>query len=429
MPFAPGKTSSVEVSNVPTYSPGVPGAWNPAAAWTDRMAAYGRALFMAMAMALALVSCHAPIRPPEQTAPDTLRPTAVVKTEVRNAEAQPKPEARPAPSPPPPDVFGRLRATLGDDHCESTPQQARWIQLYAPRPERFGERIAHMLPLFDYVLSEIEAAGLPGEFALIPIIESTYRPQARSPQGPAGMWQFTADTARNFGLEVSRDHDERLSVVDATSAALKFLGELHAQHGDWALAAAGYNAGPYRLSKLLEVAERAPEPGEIPSGMPRTTHEYIAKLKAWACMLSEPDRLGIALPDAESFEPLARVSAPRQLQRLELISDVSGLDREVLRALNPLLRTSPPARGERQLLLPEDAAAELLGFMQRVQRGEIPLPEPRLHTVVAGDTLSAIARRHGLRIRDIQAWNALAPNAVLRIGQALRLDAPVIAPK
>jgi hypothetical protein len=116
------------------------------------------------------------------------------------------------------------------------------------------------------------------------------------------------------------------------------------------------------------------------------------------------------------------------MQRLELISDASGLDREVLRTLNPLLRTSPPARGERQLLLPEDAAAELLGFMQRVQRGEIPLPEPRLHTVVAGDTLSAIAQRHGLRIREIQAWNALAPNAVLRIGQVLRLDAPVAAP-
>jgi membrane-bound lytic murein transglycosylase D len=206
---------------------------------------FGRTLMMALTFALA--SCHAPIRPQEQTAPETLRPTAAAKIEARSAEAQPKQKALTEPAPPPPDVFGRLRATLGDDHCEGTPQQARWIQLYAPRPERFGERIAHMLPLFDYVLTEIEAAGLPGEFALIPIIESTYRPQARSPQGPAGMWQFTADTARNFGLEVSRDHDERLSVVDATNAALKFLGELHAQHGDWALAAAGYNAGPYRL--------------------------------------------------------------------------------------------------------------------------------------------------------------------------------------
>lgn len=383
-----------------------------------------------LALAALLSSCHAPTRP----SAEPLMPPSVATQEP--AIAVPAPAAEPAQPPeselsPPaaaPDLYERLRAQLGSGHCEGTPQQAKWIRLYAPRPDRFGARIAPMLPLFEYVLSEVEAANLPGEFALIPIIESTYRPQARSPEGPAGMWQFTADTARHFGLQVGRDQDERLSVVAATDAALRFLGELHSRHGDWALAAAGYNAGAYRLDRLLEGAKQAPEPGQIPAGMPRTTHEYIAKLKAWACMLSEPEKLGIELPDPDAFQPLARVSTPRQLQRLDLLSEVSGLDQDVLRALNPLLRTTAPARGERQLLLPEDAAAELLAFTQRVQRGEIPLPEPRLHTVVSGDTLSAIARRHGLDVAELQLWNGLAPRAVLRIGQILRLEPPMRLP-
>ncbi len=386
-------------------------------------------LGVGICLALLLGACQAPLRPsPAPQADVSETPVSVAPTAVPDAPATKKPEpATEAPPAEPLNLYARLRAQLGDSHCDSSPQQAQWIRLYAPQPERFGSRIAPMLPLFDYVLGEIEAAGLPGEFALIPIIESTYRPQARSPQGPLGMWQFTADTARHFGLQVGPERDERLSVVDATEAALNFLGELHAQHQDWALAAAGYNAGAWRLSRLLQRLQQPLEPGEIPEGMPRTTHEYIAKLKAWACMLTQPERFGIELPDPEAFQALTRVSAPPRLQRLDLLSEASGLKPEILRSLNPLLRPSTPARGDSELLLPEDAAAELLGFLERVQRGDIPLPEPRLHTIAAGDTLSAIARRHGLRVHEIQQWNKLSPNAVLRIGQTLRLEPPAQA--
>lgn len=378
----------------------------------------------ALLLMMALAGCQAPTRP-EPPAP--VEPPAAP---LAAPEAMPAPPPEPPPPPPPPpDVFERLRAQLGSDHCAEDGRQAQWVRLYAPRPERFGARIVPMLPLLDYVLDQIEAAGLPGEFALIPIIESSYRPQARSPAGPAGMWQFTADTARHFGLSVSGERDERLSVVDATEAALQHLGQLQAEHGDWALAAAGYNAGAFRVRKLLERLDAPPPPGQLPQGLARGTYEYVEKLKAWACMLSEPERFGIALPDADSFEPLARVTAPPRMQRLDLLSEASGLNAEALRSLNPLLRPAAPARGDKDLLLPENAAAELIAFMDRVKRGEIPLPEPRLHTVVSGETLSVIARRHGLSVAELQQWNGLGAKSVLRIGQVLRLEpAPATAP-
>ncbi len=40
-------------------------------------------------------------------------------------------------------------------------------------------------------------------------------------------------------------------------------------------------------------------------------------------------------------------------------------------------------------------------------------------TVRAGDTLSAIARRHGVSVANLQAWNNLRPNQPIRIGQVL----------
>lgn len=374
---------------------------------------------LALWMMLAMSGCQAPKR--EALTPETPPPAVLEPTPESIPAAPPPPEPTEKPAPPPPDVFERLRARLGSDHCEEGARQAQWIRLYAPRPDRFGARIAPMLPLFDYVLSQIEAADLPGEFALIPIIESSYRPQARSPAGPAGMWQFTADTARHFGLRVSGERDERLSVVDATEAALEHLAQLQSQHGDWALAAAGYNAGAFRLSKLLERLDQPPPPGQLPQGLARGTYEYVEKLKAWACMLSEPERFGIRLPDPDGFEPLTRVTAPPRLQRLDLLSEASGVNAELLRSLNPLLRPAAPARGDKDLLLPENAAAGLLAFMERVKSGEVSVPEPRAHTVVAGDTLSAIARRHGLSLADLLQWNGLNAKSVLRIGQVLRL--------
>lgn len=371
---------------------------------------------------LLLAACQAPIRPDDSVS----QPSPLPSVAGASIELLPEPE----PPAPEPDVFERLRARLGDDHCEDSATQARWVRLYAPRQRSLMNSLQPMLPLLDYVLRQIEAAGLPGEFALIPIIESSYRPQARSPQGPAGLWQFTADTARGFGLEVGGARDERLAVVESTEAALRLLGTLQDSHGDWVLAAAAYNAGAYRVRKLLE---RSPPPaeGSLPTGLARGTYDYIDKLKAWACMLSEPERFGLTLPASDSFEILQPVSPPAALMRADLISEVSGLSLEQLRALNPLLRTSPPARAEHQLLLPEDAAAELLAFMQRVQRGEATMPPPpppepsvaaRTHVIRSGDTLSRIAQQHGLRVRDLTQWNRLEPRALLRIGQVLRLE-------
>lgn len=44
------------------------------------------------------------------------------------------------------------------------------------------------------------------------------------------------------------------------------------------------------------------------------------------------------------------------------------------------------------------------------------------YTVQSGDTLSAIARRHGVTVANIQQWNNLRPNHTIRVGQVLVLQ-------
>jgi len=73
--------------------------------------------------------------------------------------------------------------------------------------------------------------------------ESAFNPVARSDAKAVGIWQLTADTARLYGLKVSKKVDERTKIEKETDAALHFLSHLHRRFGCWYLAAAAYNTG------------------------------------------------------------------------------------------------------------------------------------------------------------------------------------------
>jgi membrane-bound lytic murein transglycosylase D len=49
-----------------------------------------------------------------------------------------------------------------------------------------------------------------------------------------------------------------------------------------------------------------------------------------------------------------------------------------------------------------------------------PTPTIRNHTVRSGDTLTALARRYGVTVKEIQAWNGIKGERI-DIGQRLKI--------
>lgn len=327
------------------------------------------------------------------------------------------------------ELFDRLEARLADATCPRDHLVQRWQGIYARSPARFAAQIENVLPLMALALDEAERYRLPGELVLLPIVESWYRPDAGIGSGHVGLWQFGAPTARGLGLAVRSDYDARMAPFAATDAAFRHLADLHNDFGDWKLANMGFNAGAYRVRKILD-AQPSPPPispeDRKPPGLSSVTYEHLAKVQALACLLAQPSRFKLELPREVAIEGLTTVTLPAGASTLSAIAAATQLDAAQLQRLNPAFRRGVvTAQAGRELLLPRAAAPRFDAFtLPQVAATALAQAGTGsgVHVIRNGDTLGAIARRYKLRLRDLLAWNSLGAGAILRPGQRIRLE-------
>ena len=386
----------------------------------------------ATALALALAACQPQVKPDIDDPREPATEVRIKPVPSATAPATPVPPAAPvAPVPDPIDtgaeVIDRMTARFSAPICVKGQQNRHWRKRYAGYPESFARQIEQILPLMGYVVEEVERKGLPGEFALLPIVESWYRPDAIGPGGPAGMWQMIASTARNHGIRIQPGYDGRLSPIESTDAALSYLVALDGMFdGEWRAMAMGYNAGEYRIIRAFRSSGDRRVSGEshLPRGLSRTTYDYVAKLHALACLFEKPERHGLVLPREVRFVPLVRMTLPDGVQSLDQAAVRMGTDASQLRRLNPGYRQGRVVAGApRDVLAPATALASLMAAGANPESTPAP-PAPAAdstYTVRPGDTLSRIAARHGIPLARLFSINGLNGKSVLRPGQVLRL--------
>lgn len=386
----------------------------------------------AIALALALAACQPQVKPdiddPREPATEVqLRPAPRAATPAKPVEPAPPVVLAPDPIDTGAEVFDRMTARFSAPICVKGQQNRHWRKRYAGYPESFARQIEQILPLMGYVVEEVERKGLPGEFALLPIVESWYRPDAIGPGGPAGMWQMIASTARNHGIRIQPGYDGRLSPIESTDAALSYLVALDQMFdGEWRAMAMGYNAGEYRIVRAFRSSGDRRVSGEshLPRGLSRTTYDYVAKLHALACLFEKPERHGLVLPRDARFVPLVRMTLPDGVQGLDQAAVRMGTDASRLRKLNPGYRQGRVVSGApRDVLAPATALASLVSA--NAASTAVITPDAsdaaKTYTVRAGDTLSKIAARHGVPLARLFSINGLSGRSILRPGQVLRL--------
>ena len=107
-------------------------------------------------------------------------------------------------------------------------------------------------PYFNLIEGVLVQYGLPMELKYIAVIESNLKTGATSNVGAGGPWQFMPLTARDYGLVVNGNVDERRDYYKSTHAAARYLLSLYRQMHDWLLVMAAYNGGPGRVFSAMK---------------------------------------------------------------------------------------------------------------------------------------------------------------------------------
>lgn len=110
------------------------------------------------------------------------------------------------------------------------------------------KRAHKYFPIIEPIL---EAYGVPDDFKYLALIESGLQ-NVTSTAGAKGFWQIMKSTAKEYGLEVNANVDERYNLILSTKVACEYLLKAKQRFGSWTLAAASYNAGMNGISSELE---------------------------------------------------------------------------------------------------------------------------------------------------------------------------------
>lgn len=297
-------------------------------------------------------------------------------------------------------------------------------------------------PYIHYIVEQLEQENMPLELALLPLIESSYNPFAKSPARAVGLWQFIPSTGLHFNLRQTRLYDGRRDITASTKAAIKYLKYLHNLFDDWPLALAAYNYGQGNVGKAIARNRKRGLPTDYWSlRLPKETAEYVPKLLALAEVFKRPELYGINLP-AIADKPYFHAVAIRDRVSLNQVARIANVDPDELHRLNPAFtRKITTLDGPRHLLVPVEKADRLTasGLVgdHRVTllaqgSGSTSSSSSRSRKVSSsgrqsviyyqvrkGDSLYQIAQRFNVGLQTLQRWNPQQKKQTLQPGQML----------
>ena len=325
-------------------------------------------------------------------------------------------------------LLDRVRAGYAIEDVQSYAVD-REVATYSSRPDFLDRTFKRGSRYLYYIVAELERRNMPLELALLPVVESAFNPVAYSRSRASGLWQFIPSTGKHYGLKQNWWVDERRDVLMSTNAALDYLQRLHDYFdGDWYLAIAAYNGGEGTVKAAILRNAGAGRPTDFWSlDLRPETRDYVPKLLAIRRIVGDPSAYGLEFAPIANVPYFGVVDPGRQVN-LEEAATLAGISRDDMFALNPAFnRMTTPPDGPHRLLLPVGNVEQFQLAMAseegvaRVAANAVEPPPVRTHRVRAGDTLSGIARRYGVRVTDLSAANGMRSSSTIHPGETLKI--------
>jgi hypothetical protein len=154
---------------------------------------------------------------------------------------------------------------------------------------------------FPVIMPILKAYGVPEDVAYLACVESYLNQRAYSGAKAAGVWQFIASAAQQYGLEVSDEIDERYNLEKATAAACKYLKNAYSKYGNWESAMASYNGGQGRISSELS---KQGVSSSFDLYLADETTRYVYRIMAMKAIMDNPKSFGFHLTEQQLYQPV-----------------------------------------------------------------------------------------------------------------------------
>jgi hypothetical protein len=195
------------------------------------------------------------------------------------------------------------------------------------------KRSAKYLPEIERMLKE---NGIPDDFKYVAIAESALM-NVGSPAGARGFWQIMESTGKEYGLEITKDVDERYHFEKSTMAAAKYLKKAYARFGDWTAVAASYNMGQAGFSRR-QVEQLHENYYEL--YLNDETSRYLFRILAFKVIFENPRVFGYHFKENDYYKnPNFRtIRVDEDIKDLPSWAKAQGSSYKDLKLYNPWLR-------------------------------------------------------------------------------------------
>lgn len=320
-------------------------------------------------------------------------------------------------------VWDVLRAEFKISHEVTRPEVQEQIRWLAAHPSFVQKVCQQSEPYIYHILGEIKKRKLPGELALLPMLESAYDPFAYSGVGAAGLWQLMPRTGSDLGLKQDWWFDARRSIRPSTDAALNYLLYLNKFfNGNWMLAIAAYDAGEGTIARAIKNTQTAGQPTyfwNLP--VPRETKIYVPRLLALAEIFNNPSRYKLELPSIPYLPYFEEVNIGSQID-LNHAAKLAGITYKELIKLNPGYNrwTTAPYKPFKLLIPKKKVASFNLNLANVPEEKRVSWAK---YQVRFGESLEQIAAKNHTNVHLIKQLNQLKSNKV-KANQSILIPNP-----
>lgn len=298
---------------------------------------------------------------------------------------------------------------------------------------------------FPYIEPILKQEGVPDDFKYVAVIES-HLSNARSSQGAAGFWQLVPATARNYGLVVNDNVDERLDVEKSTRVACKLIKDAYKTFNNWTLSAAAYNLGIGGIQRALAQQNSN---NYYDLMLNKETGSFVYRLLAYKTLFSDPKHFGVK---RKTMKYLPKI--PVKIIKIDTaISDISQFAKAIkcntaiVKLFNPWLLNDyldNPNGHTFEFKIPKKLNADYSNYYadlleQKKEEDNEPIDSLSsindettneikaedgveiLHNFSEGEKLKEIAEIYGVTVVKILNWNNLKSEKDIQPGQLLTI--------